>query len=301
MSTTSYRFGRLLGKGSFSSVYEAVKDGHHVAIKMVNKSILHEPDMRARLVKEVEVHMGLQHPHIVQLLEFFEDSDRVYLVMELCSRGELLSLVQQKGRLGDREARSLFRQLLEAVAFLHSQGILHRDIKLANILLTAEGQVKLADFGLAAVMESPDCERHTICGTPNYIAAEIAQQQPYSMAADVWSLGVVLFAMLTGKPPFQADKVAGTLERVRTAELQCPACVGPQAADLLQRLLVKDPTKRLTLDAALRHPFVLQRRGGLSSFRSRLGLLGGSPGRGKGRGRAAPGKVHVLQWDKDNV
>lgn len=96
-------------------------------------------------------------------------------------------------------------------------------------------------------------------------------------------------------------QVAGTLERVRTAELQCPACVGPQAADLLQRLLVKDPTKRLTLDAALRHPFVLQRRGGLSSFRSRLGLLGGSPGRGKGRGRAAPGKVHVLQWDKDNV
>ncbi|GBG83234.1 hypothetical protein CBR_g36849 [Chara braunii] len=200
-----YCIGRLLGRGSFGDVYEAKcrNTGKAVAIKMIRKEILQTKTMLEHVVREVEIHCQLRHPHVVELYEYFEDVSRVYLVTELCEKGELLTLLRQRGSLDIEAARTYFAQLVSGVQYLHSHCILHRDLKLSNLLLTADNNLKIADFGLAAAVHSADPERRTICGTPNYMSPEIVSQEPYSLAADVWALGITLFTFITGTPPFQ--------------------------------------------------------------------------------------------------
>ena len=181
----------------------------------------------------------------MELLDFFEDSSRAYLVTELCEGGDLRARVAARGRLSEGEARRFLRSLLSALRYLHRHGILHRDLKLANLLLTAGGEVKLADFGLASqqlrrregggeeekeedpiartaaavvaaagpalrggCIDAADaCERLTVCGTPNYMAPEVIGGRAYGAGADRWSLGVVLYTLVVGRPPFQGDEV----------------------------------------------------------------------------------------------
>lgn len=259
--STSYDLQEELGNGTFGDVYRAVclRTGKALAIKLVNKAFLRDINAQRRLLKEIQIQRKLTHPNIVALHDCYEDRHHVFLVMDLCSKGELLSLVRRCGRLPEMKVVGLFRQLVEGVTYLHSKSIMHRDIKLANILLDGDGEdirLKIADFGLAAALDSSDSERTTVCGTPNYLSPEIAFNQPYTYASDLWSLGVALYTMLVGTPPFQGSQVSETIQRVKQGAYSLPDHLTEDARDLINNLLQKDPKMRVPLLEILKHPFL---------------------------------------------
>ncbi|RKP02758.1 hypothetical protein CXG81DRAFT_10449, partial [Caulochytrium protostelioides] len=257
---TDYDVRDLLGRGGFGVVYRAFcqhgpHSGEAVAIKMIDKKRMHAANMTERVVNEVQVHWHLHHPSILSLHEYFEDDETVYLVMELCQRGELFHYLGGRP-ISEEQIRPWLYQIIEGIEYLHDQGIIHRDLKLANLLLTASKTVKIADFGLAVKMSHPaHAEQKTLCGTPNYISPEIVSRQPYGLASDLWSLGCMFFTLLTGHPPFESHEVAATLERVARVAYDVPDHVSPEAKDMLRRLLVRDPRQRLTAKQAKRHPY----------------------------------------------
>ncbi|KAK9761607.1 hypothetical protein K7432_013372 [Basidiobolus ranarum] len=282
LSIKNFEIGRLLGTGAFGHVYKAVGkpgpyEGRKVAIKMINKSKLTD-DLRRRVVNEVEIQWQLQHPSILELFDYFEDENKVYLVMELCSGGELYRyLKERKCPLTESEARCVLRQLVDGLLYMHSNGIMHRDLKLSNILLTDEFHVKIADFGLATRIDGREGEQKTMCGTPNYISPEIISRQPYGFASDVWSLGCILFTFLTGKPPFESHKVRNTLDKVAKGDYILPHGLSPEAQDLIQKLLQIQPHARIQLDRILHHPFLSPSLPTQSLQRSKMPVVRHSP------------------------
>ncbi|ORY04226.1 Pkinase-domain-containing protein [Basidiobolus meristosporus CBS 931.73] len=256
-----FEIGRLLGTGAFGHVYKAVGkagpyEGRVVAIKMINKSKLTE-DLRRRVVNEVEIQWQLQHPSILELYDYSEDEDTVYLVMEICTGGELYRYLKERKRpLTESEARCVMRQLVDGLLYMHSNGIMHRDLKLSNILLTDEYHIKIGDFGLATKVNGREGEQKTMCGTPNYISPEIISRQPYGFASDIWSLGCILFTFLAGKPPFESQKVRSTLDKVTRGDYTLPTGLSTEAQDLIRRLLQIQPRHRIPLGQILLHPFL---------------------------------------------
>lgn len=220
--------------------------------------------MAKRVRNEVALHKKMRHTNILTLYHFFEDDERVYLVMELCSHGELYSLLRRRrengengGTLTENEARIILRDIVAGLKFLHFRGIIHRDLKLSNILLSETGQAKIADFGLAVATEFSDSDsrERTICGTPNYLAPEILNKKNYGRGADIWSLGCLLYSFLTGRPPFDSPDLPQTFDKVKRLDYQIPDHLSPTARDLISRLLSGDPINRPTFDQIIWHPF----------------------------------------------
>ncbi|XP_056010462.1 serine/threonine-protein kinase PLK4-like isoform X2 [Ostrea edulis] len=254
-----YQVLNLLGKGGFACVYRARsnKTGMEVAIKMIDKKLMKAHGMVARVRKEVEIHSRLKHPSILELYNYFEDNNYVYLVLEICLNGELNRYLKANCKvLTEDEAQHFMRQIVEGMFYLHSHGILHRDLTLANLLLTGNMNVKIADFGLATQLTVPDEKHFTMCGTPNYISPEIAMRTAHGLEADVWSLGCMLYTFLVGKPPFDTEAVKSTLNRVILADFELPNHLSEDAKDLIQSLLKKNPKERLSLPDILKHPFM---------------------------------------------
>ncbi|KAL5011937.1 hypothetical protein ScPMuIL_010488 [Solemya velum] len=253
-----YQVLNLLGKGGFACVYRAISSttGREVAIKMIDKKLMKAADMASRVRKEVEIHSRLNHPSILELYNYFEDDNYVYLVLELCD-GELNSHLKNKcGVLTEREACFFMEQIVEGMLYLHSHGILHRDLSLANLLLKDNLQIKIADFGLATQLNATDDKRYTICGTPNYISPEVASKSAHGLEADVWSLGCMLYTFLVGQPPFVTKAVKSTLNRVISAEYNLPSYLSDEAVDLIKSFMKKNPKERIFLSDILRHPFM---------------------------------------------
>eukprot|EP00953_Heterococcus_sp_UTEX-ZZ885_P002758 2012-Heterococcus_DN1.PRE.1 len=208
---SDFDVGQRLGQGAFAVVHQARvrATGRDVAIKMIDKQKAEANDSGGasrrtateRIVNEVELHWHLKHPAVVELLDFFEDADFVYMVLELCAGGDLFKRLKAIGPMPERTVASYMGQVLSGLAYLHSHGVVHRDLKLGNLMLSADGQrLKLGDFGLATALESAgaeaDCELQTICGTPNYMAPEIASKMVanspsaelgYGPRVDLWS------------------------------------------------------------------------------------------------------------------
>ncbi|KAJ3259012.1 hypothetical protein HDU77_002003 [Chytriomyces hyalinus] len=255
-----YQIGAVIGRGGFAVVHQAVSKhrnsyGADVAIKMIDKDVISRSNLTSRVQTELSIHSALSHPSILQLHTFFESQTHVYLVTELCPHGELYRYIQQrKGAcLSEAEARTVMDEIVQGVLYLHSQGIIHRDLKLSNVLLTKDYHMKIADFGLAAKLHTMEGEQKTMCGTPNYISPEIVSRQPYGLSSDLWSLGCMLVTILTGKPPFDSQAVKSTLDKVSRAEYHLPDSISADARDLIGKLLMKDPKKRLTLRDILAH------------------------------------------------
>ncbi|KAJ3089463.1 Serine/threonine-protein kinase plk4 [Quaeritorhiza haematococci] len=240
-----YELDEMLGRGGFGFVHKATSRslgsyGREVAIKLIDKKLMKAHNMTRRVANEVEIHWQLHHPGIIELYNYFEDANYVYLITELCKNGELYRYIQQRhGALTEPEARTVMHQIVSALQYLHTNGIIHRDLKLSNLLLTENYDVKLADFGLAVKMIDPDAEQKTMCGTPNYISPEILSRQPYGLASDVWSLGCMLVTLLTGSPPFESSAVKNTLDRVSRVDYTLPDHLSSEAKDLIHRLLQK--------------------------------------------------------------
>eukprot|EP01102_Stenamoeba_stenopodia_P008744 TRINITY_DN254_c0_g1_i2.p1 TRINITY_DN254_c0_g1~~TRINITY_DN254_c0_g1_i2.p1 ORF type:complete len:970 (-),score=183.85 TRINITY_DN254_c0_g1_i2:58-2967(-) len=255
MLVGSYVLGERLGKGRFGHVRLAthVLTGEKVAIKMMDKESM-DPDTIDRAIREIEILKQLDHPNIAKLYEVIHTKERINIVMEYVSGGDLYSYVKERGGLSEEHARSYFVQIVSAVHYCHRMNILHRDIKQQNILLdSARTTVKLIDFGLSNFFEeSGEKQLGTFCGTPAYAAPEMILRKKYTgPEVDVWSMGVVLYSMITGTFPFNS------VSDIIVGRFSFPPKISPSCADLIAFTLTVDVARRAKLSDIENHPWVL--------------------------------------------
>lgn len=253
--------GKFLGKGGFAEVYDITDadTGEHYAGKIVAKASLLKKKAKEKLRMEIRVHKSLQHRHIVGFVSYFEVDDFYVIVLELCANKSMMELLRSRKRLIEPEARYYLAQMVSALKYMHDKRIIHRDLKLGNIFLNSALEVKIGDFGLATQLTYDDERKKTICGTPNYIAPEVLHggEVGHSYQVDIWSLGVVLYTWIVGKPPFETADVKTTYRRIRDSIYSFPdrVRVSDEAKDLIKRMLQKNPDARPSLDEVAQHPF----------------------------------------------
>lgn len=255
-----YERGKFLGKGGFAKCYEmkCVESGKIYAAKVFEKKALSNARSRKKLVNEIKLHKKLHHQNIVNFEHFFEDKENVYILLELCSNQTLNDFLKRRKRLTEIEVQCFLIQIIKALKYIHSHKIIHRDLKLGNLFLTSKLELKLGDFGLAAKLEFDGQRRRTVCGTPNYIAPEILEKKNgHSFEVDIWSLGVVAYTLLFGKPPFETNDVKLTYKKIKMNNYSFPdgLKVHPSAKKFISSILNLDPSKRPTLDDLLDHEF----------------------------------------------
>ncbi|KAE8889858.1 hypothetical protein PF005_g20549 [Phytophthora fragariae] len=264
-SISDFTLLEFLGEGATAQVYlaEHGASGAHVAIKVIDKLLVQRAQLESKVRQEMVLHAELRHPHVLHVESVFEDARNFYMALEYCARRSLSAIVKTlPGRKMDEQmAKKIFRQVVAGVVYLHASGVIHRDLKLANLLMNADGEVKISDFGLAARLGD---DHVTMCGTPNFIAPEVlaADDEPYDEAVDVWSLGCILYCLLQGKAPFEGRKVSETLENVANAgqnPLKFPEGFSASASDLIKRLLTLDPRNRPSAQQILLHPWLRKR------------------------------------------
>lgn len=257
-----YFLKELLGTGAFSVVRLAESKervGQMYAIKIIDKKALKGKE--DSLENEIKVLRRLQHPNIVQLLETYEDKSKVYLVMELVTGGELFDRIVEKGSYTEKDASDLIRQVLEAVEYMHEQGVVHRDLKPENLLYYSpeeESKIMISDFGLSKMEDSGIMA--TACGTPGYVAPEVLAQKPYGKAVDVWSIGVISYILLCGYPPFYDENDANLFAQILKGEFEFDSPywdeISDSAKDFIRQLMCVNVEKRYSCRQALAHPWI---------------------------------------------
>ncbi|XP_057263614.1 MAP/microtubule affinity-regulating kinase 4, partial [Pezoporus wallicus] len=245
----NYRLLRTIGKGNFAKVKLArhILTGREVAIKIIDKTQLN-PTSLQKLFREVRIMKGLNHPNIVKLFEVIETEKTLYLVMEYASAGEVFDYLVSHGRMKEKEARAKFRQIVSAVHYCHQKNIVHRDLKAENLLLDAEANIKIADFGFSNEFRLGS-KLDTFCGSPPYAAPELFQGKKYDgPEVDIWSLGVILYTLVSGSLPFDGHNLKELRERVLRGKYRVPFYMSTDCENILRRFLVLNPAKRCTLE-----------------------------------------------------
>ncbi|KAH9221671.1 hypothetical protein DL95DRAFT_474226 [Leptodontidium sp. 2 PMI_412] len=262
-----YKVGKCLGKGGFAICYDGQLAGtkKKYALKIV-KSHMPQKKMEQKFQTELQIHSKMNHANIVQFHRAFSYEKCTYIVLELCPNGSLMDMVKKRKFITEPEVRFWTVQMAGAIKYMHAKGIIHRDLKMGNIFLDKDMNVKVGDFGLAALLMSGKdwqaCRRTTLCGTPNYIAPEILSKDKggHDHAVDIWSLGIIIFAMLTGKPPFQSATADEIYRRAREREYDWPKLdtsenfISEETKNLVTELL-QAPEKRPDPDTIVQHPF----------------------------------------------
>ncbi|XP_077590315.1 serine/threonine-protein kinase BRSK1-like isoform X4 [Stigmatopora nigra] len=249
-----YRLEKTLGKGQTGLVKLGVHcmTGQKVAIKIVNREKLSE-SVLMKVEREIAILKLIEHPHVLKLHDVYENNKYLYLVLEHVSGGELFDYLVKKGRLTPKEARKFFRQIISALDFCHSYSICHRDLKPENLLLDEKNNIRIADFGMAS-LQVGDSLLETSCGSPHYACPEVIRGEKYDgRRADVWSCGVILFALLVGALPFDHDNLRQLLEKVKSGVFHMPHFIPPDCQSLLKGMIEVNPDKRLTLEAIQTH------------------------------------------------
>lgn len=220
-------------------------------MKIVAKASLVKQRAKVKLLSEIAIHKTLNHEKVVRYVNHFDDIDFVYIILELCPNQTLNDLLKKKRRFSEPEAQFYIFELVQGLIYLRNERVIHRDLKLGNLFLGSEMDLKIGDFGLAAKLDYDEEKKTTICGTPNYIAPEILDnhQKGHSFQVDVWSLGVVMFTMLVGKPPFEDVDVKSTYQRIRDNAYAFPdnLYISSAARNLIQSILRHDPKSRPTV------------------------------------------------------
>ncbi|XP_023813569.1 serine/threonine-protein kinase BRSK1-like isoform X1 [Oryzias latipes] len=253
-----YRLEKTLGKGQTGLVKLGVHciTGQKVAIKIVNREKLSE-SVLTKVEREIAILKLIEHPHVLKLHDVYENNKYLYLVLEHVSGGELFDYLVKKGRLTPKEARKFFRQIISALDFCHSHSICHRDLKPENLLLDEKNNIRIADFGMAS-LQVGDSLLETSCGSPHYACPEVIRGEKYDgRRADVWSCGVILFALLVGALPFDHDNLRQLLEKVKSGVFHMPHFIPPDCQALLKGMIQVDPDKRLSLEAIQKHAWYL--------------------------------------------
>ncbi|KAJ0248065.1 Serine/threonine-protein kinase PEPKR2 [Hirschfeldia incana] len=250
-----YVFGPSIGKGKFGSVRicRSRNNGMDFACKTLKKG-------EETVHREIEIMQHLSgHPRVVTLHAVYEETDCFHLVMELCSGGRLVDQMVKEGKYSEQRAANVFKDLMLVISYCHEMGVVHRDVKPENILLTGSGKIQLADFGLAMRIAKGQT-LSGLAGSPAYVAPEVISEN-YSEKVDVWSAGVLLYALLSGVLPFKGDSLDAIFEAVKKGKLDFNSgvweSVSKPARDLLSRMLTRDESARISADEVLRHPWIL--------------------------------------------
>ena len=276
-----YKYGRLIGQGAFGKVNLGlnVLTGRVVAIKSFNKSNLNSNSENMKKIKyETNLMKKLNHPNITKILELFEDKEYILIIMEYINGGNLFSFLKKHRKVSEKTAKLLYRQIILGIKYMHEQGIVHRDIKLENILIDLNNNIKICDFGIGRVLSSPDQPLFDQCGTPMYIAPEIllcSKEKGYKgFPVDIWSSGIVLYILLSGTLPFSFKNSSTSISESseskisddnNNTELQYSIInkepkqienISKEAEDLLYKILKKNPEKRITCEEILNHPWM---------------------------------------------
>ncbi|KAI8340932.1 kinase-like domain-containing protein, partial [Chlamydoabsidia padenii] len=261
-----YRLVETLGIGEFGKIKLGIhtETDQKVAIKIIKKRS--DPTILAKIEREIEILKSLRHPHIVKLIEVVETDTKIGIILEYASGGELFEYVLSHNSLDEDTARNLFAQLISSVKYMHVKGIVHRDLKLENMLFLDDEQTQLivSDFGFANG-DKKDLLK-TSCGSPTYAAPELVfpSSNGYKgQAADIWSLGVILYCMVCGYLPFDDDpenpesaNLHRLYQHIKSSTLSFPDSISPEAQDLIQHMLQPDPRKRCNIGFVIRHPWL---------------------------------------------
>ena len=253
-----YRAGKMLGRGAFGKVSLGMHKLSRklVALKSINKEFMTDEKQKSKVMHEVGILLRLRHQSVVKLYETFETKRHMLLAMELCAGGDLLNYVRKRKKLDEDVAKVIFRQIIEGLGYIHRKRILHRDIKLDNILLDGKGNVKIADFGVSKLVKPGDVMREQ-SGTPAYIAPEILKEEGYmGFKADIWSAGVVLYAMLCGTVPFKASNMKELHKMIIKGKYNLKEEITDDAKSLMRSMLETDPRRRVTIQNILAHPWL---------------------------------------------
>jgi len=269
-----WKLGKTLGRGSTGRVLlaENLNTQQKAAVKVVSKSVLNtletgnnnNGDEKGRdaaglaygIEREIIIMKLLNHPNVLRLYDVWETSKSLYLILEYVEGGELFDLLVEKGPLSEFEAIGYFRQIILGASYCHALGICHRDLKPENLLLDHNLNIKIADFGMAA-LENNDRLLETSCGSPHYAAPEIVSGKHYhGFESDVWSCGVILFALLTGRLPFDDENIRNLLLKVQNGSFEMPIEISIEAKDLISKMLTVEPNKRIKTFEILNHPLL---------------------------------------------
>lgn len=256
-----FEIGKALGKGKFGRVYLARDRASNFvcALKVLHKSELQQGKVEKQVRREIEIQSNLRHPNILRLYGHFHDSQRIFLILEFAGKGELYKHLRKEGKFPEWKAAQYIAQMAAALKYLHKKHVMHRDIKPENILVGIHGELKIADFGWS--VHAPNNRRQTMCGTLDYLPPEMLKPGStdnfYDEKVDLWSLGVLMYEFLVGEAPFE-DTPIMTQRRIARGEMTVPPFVSAEAKDLIKRLLVLDPSKRIQLEEVLKHPWIVK-------------------------------------------
>ncbi|XP_049566762.1 maternal embryonic leucine zipper kinase isoform X4 [Orcinus orca] len=255
-----YELYETVGTGGFAKVKLAfhILTGELVAIKIMDKNALGSDLPRVKT--EIDALKNLRHQHICQLYHVIETANKIFMVLEYCPGGELFDYIISQDRLSEEETRVVFRQIVSAVAYVHSQGFAHRDLKPENLLFDEDHKLKLIDFGLCAKPKgNKDYHLQTCCGSLAYAAPELIQGKSYlGSEADVWSMGILLYVLMCGFLPFDDDNVMALYKKIMRGKYEVPKWLSPSSILLLQQMLQVDPKKRISVKNLLNHPWIMQ-------------------------------------------
>ncbi|XP_048622613.1 CBL-interacting serine/threonine-protein kinase 17-like [Brassica napus] len=252
MRVGKYELGRTLGEGNSAKVKLATDtvSGQSFAVKIIDKSRTSRINVPFQIKREIRTLKVLKHPNIVRLHEVLASKTKIYMVLECVTGGDLFDRIVSKGKLSETEGRKMFQQLIDGISYCHNKSIFHRDLKLENVLLDANGHIKITDFGLSAVSQHfrEDGLLHTTCGSPNYVTPEVLANKGYDGAAsDIWSCGVILYVILTGCLPFDDTNLAVLCLKIFKGDPPIPRWLSPGAKTMIKTMLDPNPVTRMTV------------------------------------------------------
>ena len=263
---SSYKVGNYLIKNTLGcGTFGKVKLGIHlptqekVAVKILEKSKMKEKDDLIRLEREFEMLAKFNHPNLIMVTEIFESENNYYTVMDYCDGGELFNYIVKNKYLSEEESSFFYYQLISGLEYIHSLGIVHRDLKPENLLLTNDHILKIIDFGLSNYFkEGQNDLLYTPCGSPCYASPEMVSGKHYDgIMIDIWSTGIILFAMLCGYLPFEDKNNEKLFKKIEECKIEYPNYLSDNVLDLLKKIIVPDPKKRITINEIKKHPFYL--------------------------------------------
>lgn len=260
---TVYTLKRIIGRGAYAQCFLVIANDEPYAMKIVKYSEIKSEKLKNKLESEIMIHSSLDHPNLVKMYTNFRNGEYIFMVLELCERGALDELLRRNGKLKEKYVSKFVMQLVEGLKYLHDEKkVVHRDLKLGNIFLDNFLNIKIGDFGLSAIINGNE-KRRTVCGTPNYIAPEVlfGKTAGHSFEADIWSLGVIIYTLLIGTPPFQKKSVEEIYKQIELNKYIFPPnnTLSSEAIDLIIKLLTTNPNKRPDLDEIKEHKFLVQK------------------------------------------